>query len=296
MKHMKPAAIVLILLLCALSGTFWGCDSGDGTPEVIDEESITVEMMKMIPGNLRNFVFVDVHEMRSDPELVIYLDEGEGPKAYLDAYVELLDVNQMAVVSHAEGLWIIPPIQIITGDFDLDSFRNLLGSEEYVENESEGIEIWDVALGDYAETVALMDNTIMIGYEDVIRDSIQVARGTKLSLYDDTNFREVLGKLPPGISVACNEGVFLGQYTYNGLLVSGLSAAKNNAGVMELTWVCKFATAEDARDSLGIIEVDVLSQEYFGFTNVTTTQEDQFVRVTAQTSIVTYFGEEVEEE
>ncbi len=296
MKHMKPAAIVLILLLCALSGTFWGCDSGDGTPEVIDEESIAVEMMKRIPIDLRNFVFVDVQEMRSDPELVIYLDEGEGPKAYLDAYVELLDVNQMAVVSHAEGLWIIPPMQIVTGDFDLDNLRDLLNSEKYTENNFDDIEIWDIEVGDYAEAVALMDNTIMIGYEDVIRNSIQATTGAKSPLYDDTNFREVLGKLPPGISVACNEGVFLGQYTYDGLLVSGLSAAKNNAGAIELTWVCKFATAEDARDSLDIIKDDVLSQEYFGFTNVQVIQENQFVRVIAETSIVTYFGEEVEEE
>ncbi len=293
---MKPVLIALVLFICALSGVFGGCDSSNETPEVIAEESIAVEMMKMIPGDLRNFVFVDMREMRSDPELVIYLDEGEGPKAYLDAYVELLDVNQMAVVSHAEGLWIIPPMQIVTGEFDLDSLRNLLGSEEYIENESGGIEIWDIEIGDYAEAVALMDNTIMIGYEDVIRNSIQVTTGQKSSLYDDANFQEVLGKLPPGISVACNEGIFLGQYTYDGLLVSGLSAAKNNAGVMELTWVCKFATAEAAKDSLDTIRNDVLSLDYFGFTNVESAQEDQFVRVTAQTSVVTYFGEEVEEE
>ncbi len=296
MQVMKPVLIALGLFICALSGVFWGCDSGDGTPEVIDENSIAVEMMKRIPGDLRNFVFVDVHEMRSDPELVIYLDEGEGPKAYLNAYVEFYEVNQTAVVSHLDGLWLIPPLQIVTGDFNLDNLRDLLRSEEYIENESDGIEIWDVELGDYAEAVALIGDTIMIGYEDVIRNSIRTAQGAESSLYDDVNFREVLGKLPPGMSVACNEGVFLGQYTYHGLLVSGLSATKKDTGIIELTWVCKFATSGDAKDSLDTIKGDVLSQEYFGFTNVLVTQENQFIRVTAQTSVVTYFGEEVEEE
>ena len=296
MKHVKSVLIVFVVLICTISGTLLGCDSGGETPKVIGEDSIEFEMLKRIPDDLRNFAFVDLQEMRSDPELVIYLDEGEGPTAYLNTYVELGDVDQMMVVSHVEGLWLIPPLQIVAGDFNLDNVRDLLSSERYTEHEYEGVEIWDIEIDDYRETVVIMDDNILIGHTDVIRNSIQADQGTKSSLYDDINFREVLGRLPPGLSVACNEGVFLGQYTYDGLLVSGLSVAKKSEGLIELTWVCKFTTEQVAKDTMDTIRNDVLSQKYFDFRNVFVTQEGQFVRVVTQTSVPTYFGEEIEEE
>lgn len=257
----------------------------------VSDESTIVSMMKMTPFNLRSFVFANVKAIREDSELSTYLIEEEGPSGYLDSYgINLNDMNQSGIASYTKGLWLIPPLQIIIGNFDMESIQNLLGMERYTKHEFAGEEIWDVQIEEYMDSVAFQDDVILIGYGEVVRDALDIKQGNEPSLYDNMDFRDVVSRLPPGISVALQEGVFLGQQMYEGLLVTGLSAGKIAENTMELTWVIKFKDIETALDTVDDISSQVENMKIPRFTNVAVVHENQFVIVTAQTGIEDYFG------
>lgn len=291
----KRSVVVYICMLLLLQ--IMACDT-DGnapsTPETINgisDDSTIVSMMKITPNDLRSFVFANVQAMRNDPELSAYLIEGEGPSGFLDSYgIDLNDMDQSAVASYTQGLLIIPPLQVVTGDFDLESIMDLLGSERYTEHEYSGVEIWDVQLEDYTDGVAFLNDVILIGYGEVVRDAIETEQGNKSSLYDDLDFRDVVGMLPLGMSIAFQEGEFLGQRTYEGLLITGLSAVKTNESDIGLTWVIKFEDVESAEDATDHVRSHVEGIKLPRFTNVEVVQTDQFIKVITQTGIGDYFG------
>ncbi|NQT72354.1 MAG: hypothetical protein HQ553_06225 [Chloroflexi bacterium] len=289
--------ICIVLLLLTMA-----CSKDDQTPPTgtspdpgetvgISDDNPIVVMMKITPYDLRSFVFADVQAMRNDPDVNDYLAEGEGPSGYLDSYgMDLNDIDQSAVASYAQGLWIIPPLQIVTGDFDLESIKDLLGSERYTEHEFAGIEIWDVQIDEYTDAVAFMGDVVLIGYGEEVRNAIETEQGIKPSLFDDVDFSEVANRLPLGISIAFREGEFLGRRTYEGLLVTGLSAVKADESTIELIWVIKFEDVESAENTLDDVRSHVEGIELPRFTNVEVVQTDQFIKVNAQTGIEDYFG------
>ena len=299
LKCLLVVVVGAVLLLLGVA-----CSTDDQTPPTVTASSPTSEeingisddnpivvMMKKTPYNLRSFVFADVQAMRNDPDVNAYLAEGEGPSGYLDSYgMDLNDIDQSAVASYVQGLWIIPPLQIVTGDFDLESIKDLLGSERYTEHEFAGVEIWDVQIDEYTDAVAFMDDVILIGYGEVVRNAIETEQGIKPSLYDDVDFSDVVNRLPLGISIAFQEGEFLGRQTYKSLLITGLSAVKADESTIGLTWVIKFEDVESAENALDDVRSHIEGIELPRFTNIEIVQTDQFIKVNAQTGIEGYFG------
>jgi len=283
--------ICIVLLLLAVA-----CSKEEKINGISDDSTI-VSMMKITPNDLRSFVFADVKAMRNDPELSAYLAEAEGPSGYLDSYgIDLNNIDHSSVASNVQGLWMIPPLQIVTGNFDLERIKDLLGSERYTEHEFAGEEIWDVQIDEYTDAVAFMDDIILIGYGEVVREAIETEQGNKPSLYDDVDFSEVVNSLPHGISIAFREGEFIGRRTYEGLLVTGLSAVKADESAIKLTWMIKFEDVESAENALDDVRSHVEGIELPHFTKVEVVQTDQFIKVNAQTGIEDYFGEPAQTE
>lgn len=282
-------SIVLITAILSII-VVSGCDSGSDS-DLVERESSVIEMMKRTPVDLQSFMYANVKALREDRDINKYLDISMGPVGYLDSYgMDNEDIDQMYIAGYVTGLRLIPPLQMAKGDFDLPSVRDLLRSERYTEHEYTGVEIWDVEIDNYADAVAVIDDVVIIGHEDVVRDSILANQGENLSLYDDVDFREVIHRLPMGISVACTTNSFLGQHSYDGLRVSGLSTRKKGSDEIELYWICKFDSEDSAKDALDPMRNDIQSNEGYNFEDIQLKRDGQFVGVGARTGVDNYFG------
>lgn len=258
-----------ILLLASL--LLLGCASIQGGG--------AVDMMKKVPMDSDSFVFVDIDAFRTD----IALEE---------AYTALEEIFEEFVnfplfnfndVDRLAPAWDIFDTMLVEGDFNLNEIRKELEELRYDDDEYRGIEVW----GQEDMLVALLSNKLaIIGTEDTVTDYIKVIKEGDASLYDDVDFRDIVGRLPRGIIVACEEHVFpITSSRYDGLEVAGISMMRKDKNNMAITGVFKFESGDAARAAMDEIEYDLESDELEDWKNIDITQDAEFVELTVEQDI-----------
>ncbi len=288
--RLLPVALVLsILLICGLACN--GDETSESPTEGNGTESKVLETMKRTYADLTNFGFVDVATTRDDPNLEPFYDLSYENWGLLGTYeLDTGKITEMTLASYPGGLWITPPFVMLRGQFDLDSLRELLTAEDYSRRDYQRMELWEIVMGDYEESVAIMDDIVMIGNTEAVANSAAATFSNKPSLYDDIDFSDVVKRLPDGINIATRQELFLGEYKFEGLLVSGFAVVKKSDTIVELTWVVNFISSEAAESAFQEMKSRVQYHTSFDFSNVTATQEEQFVEIVAEIPLADYFG------
>jgi len=274
MKHKYIVSIVavvvaVVLLLCLIAGTV-GCSVGKG--RAIED------MMRKIPENANYVIFSDVLAIRGDNDLEELLEElQEGMNYALEGLTREFDIDiDIDSVSHiARGFWEGGDFLYVDGDFDFAEVRDKLSSPSY---EYLGVEVWET-LGDWGtHQVALMENLIIVGEEQGIRDCIDTIKGERDSLWDTQDARDVVSRLPDGFRMGYSQG----EEVFEGTKAVGNSLGKeNNTGTW--TTVIKCDDEDAAHDVLGEIEEDIESDGFFSGGDVI--QDGKFVTITMEEDI-----------
>ena len=91
----------------------------------------------------------------------------------------------------------IERLYLIYGNFDLNELRDKRDSLSFNPGEYQGVELWTKT----DELVALMEDVIITGTEQSVRDCIDVMMGEKHSLWDNQDARNMIEMLPDGFSM-----------------------------------------------------------------------------------------------
>lgn len=285
----KIVLFMTLTLLLSLSLITMGCSSSDSeetklpaltetgiTPEITGQEEgdISIEMMKRVPDTIREFEFMDIAAIRADDDLENLYDDWDYEYGWV---IKPLGMDVMEVTEFGTAGYSL----LIEGSFSPITVKNRLEDRNLEKIEFEGIETWSSE-----------DSWITLIYGLIISANVtdgkefqSMLKGEVSSLYDNKDFKDVIDRLPEGIILWFQEGLFRDNYSYEGLKVSGMSAVKNNEQTMAFTWICKFDDSDTATNAMTEIELDMLIDEEKTWQNINMTQYKQFVKVTAELNI-----------
>lgn len=117
-------------------------------------------------------------------------------------------------------------------------------------------------------------------------DYIKVIKEGDASLYNDIDFRDIVGRLPTGIIVWCKEHVFpIVPSRYDGLEIAGISMMRKDKNNMAITGVFKFESGDAARTAMDEIVYDLESDELEDWKSIDITQDAEFVELTMEQDI-----------
>ena len=248
----KVLTVLSGLLVVILFSTllFSGCDGGGGS-----FTSLT-GLAKMAPQDSGTIVFIDVKKIMSDRDFSGLFENMKDSFEYAIAAgsdTEIMDFDDihylgMVEVDYREVIW-------INGDFNLDALREQMNDEVYDKDEYLGVEIW---YGDY-DTVAIHDDTLIIGDEDDVEKSIEAIVDPETSSYEkNEDIRDVIKELSSGLISMVTVEAF-----YPGAGAAGMTFSKANADLMKFAGCFRFDDSEDADDALNDIENDMESEDFY---------------------------------
>ena len=241
---MRVKIIGVLVALGILISLTAGCGGG--------ASSIIKEIMQLLPDDTDYLMYADIASLRSDRDFEDQYDDLESMFEY-DLDMIGLDASDVDSVTFAVSDDYYCEWTFITGDFDLDDFRDALEDDYYDEDEYRGVEIWS----DGYDAYALIDDMIVYcDDEDALEDAIKrsVGEGSS-SMYDDEDFADVFNQTPSGVLVGIGEG---GWSEYRCV---GFSFSKASRDSVELNACFKFSSAGKAEDYERDIEDEV---EYMG--------------------------------
>jgi len=233
------------LLVCLIAATV-GCAVG--------MERRVVEMMRKTPENAMAFSFQDIEALRGDNDLKGLIEEWNWRGYFEEAFekygIYFDDVNRTArgTVLGSGSYY------LIDGNSDLDEVRNKLDALGFDKDEYRDVEVWVRT----ARSVALMEDIIVFGFGQVVRDCIDVIKGEKDSLWHNQDARDVVDRLPDGISltyllIPYQESMMTEEPPWK---AQGASLEKKDEDTLKSTQVfmfenedaaCDFAEEEDER-------------------------------------------------
>jgi hypothetical protein len=155
------------------------------------------------------------------------------------------------------------------------------GDEEEAEPEENGDDCG------YVDSVALMSSrgflsrgheTVLTGRRDWVRDSIGVIKYGDASIYDDSDFRDVIGMLPRGTVVKYQKERLLDLYHYDGLEVSGISVEKKDADALGIRGACQFGDSDAADAATAEIQSDLENDPFSRWRNVEARRDGRHCR------------------
>lgn len=254
-------AIVVLFSLLASVIVCIGCASRAGA----------LGMMEKIPEDTALFIFTDINAMRADDDLNNLYEDIVGEYDYLADYgIQFKDINSLTLGDD---------VFILEGKIDLGELKDKL--EDYFnEGEYNNVEVWKSSFG----WVAIVNNLIIIGAEDGVKDCLGVIKEGEDSLSDNSDVKNTIDRLPSGIMTMLTVG---GTFTetgdmYNGLEVVGMSFEKKDADTIKATAALKFKEENIAHDAIDEIENDLEEQNY---RDININAENEFIIVTFEIDI-----------
>jgi len=287
----KIVLFATLIFLVSVSLITVGCSSSDDkeseppeqtetqtklTPEETMQENrnTSIEMMKQVPYTLREFEFIDIAAIRIDDDLESLYNNWDYEYGWV---IQPLGMDVREVTGFGTAGYSL----LIEGSYNPTIVRTKLENRNLESSESEGVEIWSSD----DSWIALMDSLIISANSIDGRELKNVLKGEVSSLYDNKNFKDVIERLPEGIILWFKEGWFRDNYQYDGLTVTGMSAAKRDKRLMAFTWICKFENADAAEYAMDEIERDMVNDEEKMWLNINMAQYKQFLKVTAELAI-----------
>ncbi len=258
------SGLLVVTLLSAL--LLPGCDGGGG-----GFTSLT-GLAKMAPQDTGTIFFIDVIKFKSDKDFSELYEEMKDSFEYeINAgsdtdIMDFDDINYigMGVVNYGEVIW-------LNGDFNFDAIRDQLKDDDYDKDDYMGVEIWY----GYSDVVAIHNNTLILGGEDGVEESIEVIADPETSVYEkNEDVRDVIREMSPGLFSIIMAGEF-----YPGAGAAGMAFSKVNADLMKFSGCFLFDDSEDAEDALSDIESDMESSD---FSRVDVSRSGNLVKFSAE--------------
>lgn len=277
MNLKRIISVMGLITLLALLGVGAGCaGDGEGNGGNRDNGGVAdvMSMMEKVPKDTTEFTFIDVKALRGDDDLAELLQDLEDSLEDLlqPLATDLDNINRLASADN---------IALLDGGFDLDDMRDELDSQGFDEDGYKGVEVWESPRGGW---VALVENPIIMGYQDGVKNCIDVIEGTEESLWDNRDAEDMMDRLPSGLCA----GFYIGDtvapagWEYQDLEASGWSFRKMDEDTLVMTWILRFDNEEAGHDAIDEIEADL---EEEGFKNFDFEQDEDFVKVTGEINI-----------
>lgn len=273
MKRAVIAGIAIMLILTLVPSI--GC--GSSTSKTV------INMMKSMPDSTSEFFVENFKAARA-----IGADElNENYGGYLDMWEENLlewgissdEVDSLAW--HASDAAVF----LIGGDFNLDNIRGKLEESGEYRDEYRGVEIWtggeSMGAGFEGDLIhALINNKLIaIGFELGIDSCVGVINEGDASIYDNNDFRDIIERLPDGLSVKCSMNY---DPKIEDIIIGGFSLVMNDDGTQDFTFVGKFVNSEAASNGIDIIMSDLAGDFNFDLAVAQATQDGVYITITAK--------------
>lgn len=277
MNLKRIISVMGLITLLALLGVGAGCaGDGEGNGGNGDNGGVAdvVSMMEKVPEDTTEFIFMDVKALRGDDALADLFQDLEDS---LEGLLEVIGTD----LDNINGLASAEDVSLFDGGFDLDDVRDELDSQGFDEGEYEGVEVWESPYGGW---VALVENLIILGHQDGVKNCIDVVRGAEGSLGDTRDAEDMMDKLPSGLSAGFYIGdtiaVVDSEYQY--LEASAWSFRKMDEHTLVVTTVLRFDNEGAAEDAIDEVEEDFEEKE---FKHLDFERDEEFVKVTGEIDI-----------
>ena len=127
---------------------------------------------------------------------------------------------------------------------------------------------------------ALINNRLIaIGFERGIDSCIGVINEGAASIYENNDFRDIIERLPGGLSMQCSMHWY---QEVEGFIIGGFSIVMNDDGTQDFTWVGKFQNSEAASNGINIIMSDLADDFNFDLAIAQATQDGEYLTITAE--------------
>lgn len=273
-KAVIPTAIIMLVVTSLLLALV-GC----GSPK----NSTVIDMMKRMPDDTSDFFFENLKKGRAAGAAELC----EGYSSYLEAWDETILYIGITPDETDYLAWFISdfPVSLFEGNFNLDNVREKLENFGMNSDEYRGVEIWKEGYSqgagyesDFIHAL-VNDRLILVGYQPGIDDCIDVMNGGRVSLWENGDFRDIINRLPDGLSVRCS--VDWGREVED-IIVGGFSLAMNDDGTQNFTWVGKFENTEAADNAIDIIMGDLADDYNFDIAIAKAVHDSIYLTITAE--------------
>jgi len=266
-------SVMTIVILAAFSG----CIKEE------KETNITVEILKMMPGESESLTVFNLKAMREEPNLKKYYDVlTEEPQALILPYE---DIDLVGTCASSSGKFLILILKGTFGDTDIETAR---GECENVEH-YKGAEIWTECGGYYSEVDSrvILNELVMLckaENQESVKIAIDTVEGIEKSVYEnDEDVRDVVNRLlPNGITTTIMKESYAGSWY--GELIVGFTAVKDKGDTIKFKMVLKFKTKEDAVEH-GKEVMEEFDKEEMEISDLEMKQDNEFVEITGKLPI-----------
>jgi hypothetical protein len=216
------------------------------------EKDSFVRMLKMLPEDMAELTFIDVNMLQSDSDMLSMWNQAKEQFFGEDLYGE--NVSQITGFGMAGSG---NEMMLYAGDFDLEQMTSIIEQGSVESFEYKGITIWT---DQEASSTAVIDNVLFVGSSENIQLCINLSNGQGVSLYDNKDARDIIGRLPDGyvLGVAIVGNGSSSEDNY-GLLVAGMAVAKNGGNISQLS-LLKFEDSEAAQAYLTAFQSQIPEQ------------------------------------
>jgi hypothetical protein len=278
---MKSKVIIAVVLLLALLNASAGCGWFGGSKPLVD-------MMKKVPLDSTAFNYWAIEKLAEDEDLwdiyVKFRDESlEGSQLKDIMEIRLSSVKHGAKASGFDG-----SVAVFVGDFAIKIIAERLEGKGYQKTTYQETEIWTPEDDQGYESVALREDTILIGDVEDLKACIDTIVGEEeYSLYEDPDIRLVADELPEDVIININKAGADSEENYADLITYGKSYGKKDEGRLKLMAIYVFLDSYAAGEARDEIE-DYLETK--NFTDIKVEREGSFIRATALVDIA-YFAQ-----
>jgi len=273
-RKIVPVLIVLAILASGLTA----CTTKD---------SNLIRVMKITPEDTIVISYVDVEAVAEDPDFEFMYDtfiELGNVMANMIGGLDVSDISASAVVQTIDRV----PIYVLIGDFNLEDVRDALTEEDWIEAEYEGVEIWT---GGFIFAVAIIDDMIVFGFDNLVEACIRAYKNEEPSMYDNEDARAVADKLPVVPSCVVATGDYsppeLEDYpTEIEYLAYSMGVSNENRGddVVNISAWFRFDSAASAEAAMEDAE-DFIDAGVEGYASLNARLSGQFIEITGEMEI-----------
>ena len=262
-------SVMTIVILAAFSGCI----------EEEKETNITVEILKMMPGESESLTVFNLKAMREEPNLKEYYDVlTEEPQALILPYE---DIDLVGACASSSGKFLILILKGTFGDTDIETAR---GECENVEH-YKSAEIWTECGGYYSEVDSrvILDELVMLceaENQESVKMAIDTVEGIEKSVYEsDEDVRDIVNRLlPNGFTTTVMKESY---YSVPHSVAMGFTAVKDNEGTVKFKMVIKFENKEDAAE-YGKDVMEEFDKEEMEISDLEMKQDNEFIEITGK--------------
>lgn len=274
---MKRKIISVLIVLTVLASVITACTTKD---------NYLIRVMKIAPEDTIVISCMDVEASAEDPDFEFMYDAFlENIMGNMIGGVDVSDISASTVVRTIDD----DLVYVLIGNFNFEDISDALIEEDWIKDEYKGIEIWTRNVWDFA--VAVIDDMIVVGFDDPVEACIRAYTNEEPSMYDNENTRAVADKLPvvPSRVVATADYYPMELEDYLSEIEClayslGISNENRDDEVLDMSGWFKFDSEASAEAAMEDIE-DFMGTGFEGATSINARLTGQFIEITGEMEI-----------